>query len=132
MTPASMIAYGQPTHDFTLQTIMELQKSVGGLQVSVATLTKSIENQIAALDRTNDQVKAECHEINNKISGITHKIYAAGVVLGIAVIFGGWVVNKSWDLIATIAVPALQDTVKQSAIAGQAQQTGPSDPTPNK
>lgn len=79
--------YGQSDHSFTLQAIMELQKSNGQLTEAVHRLRESIEKQDARLDR-----------METTLSGVTHKIYAAGVVLAILVVIGGFMVNKAWDI----------------------------------
>lgn len=66
---------------------MELQKSNGQLTEAVHRLRESIEKQDARLDR-----------METTLSGVTHKIYAAGVVLAILVVIGGFMVNKAWDI----------------------------------
>ncbi len=53
-------------YSFTLQTIMELQKAVGALTQAVTTLTNEVAEQGRLLDR------------------ISHRVYAAGVVLAVA------------------------------------------------
>jgi len=68
---------------------MELQKSTGQLTEAVASLRNSIEKQDAKLDK-----------IETSLSGITHKLYAAGVVLAILLTIGGFIINKAWDLMA--------------------------------
>ena len=73
-------------HSFTLQAIMELQKSVGQLTEAVNTTRSSLDKQGEHLGK-----------IEEKISGITHKLYAAGVVLAIGLAVGGFLLNKSWD-----------------------------------
>lgn len=74
-------------HSFTLQAIMELQKSNGNLTGAVSALKQSIDKLDNKLDK-----------IEEKVSGVTHKIYAAGVVLAILVCLGGFIINKAWDL----------------------------------
>ena len=56
-----------PDYSFTLQAIMEMQKAVGGLTEAVNTLKTLAEKQGERLDK------------------ISHRIYAAGVILTIAV-----------------------------------------------
>jgi hypothetical protein len=59
-------AYPGAEHSWTLQTVFELQKSVGQLTQAVSTLT--------------DQQK----DLTRKVDGLSHKIYAAIAVLLLA------------------------------------------------
>src|ERR1051326_8044406 len=83
-TPQSFVS---PDYNFTLQIVFELQKSTGQLIEAVNSLKTSIERQHDKIDH-----------IEEKLSGVTHKIYAAGVVLALALGLGGFIVNKAWDL----------------------------------
>ncbi|MDR6984513.1 hypothetical protein J2X32_003157 [Rheinheimera pacifica] len=74
-------------HSFTIQMIFELQKSMGQLLAKVDALNTNSEKQQDKLDK-----------IEEKLSTVTHKIYAAGVVLAILVVVGGFFVNKAWDM----------------------------------
>ncbi len=56
-------------------------------------------------------LQGDLKAVSDKLSGVTHKMYAAGVVLTIAVVIGGWLVNKSWDLVSAIATPALKEAM---------------------
>lgn len=66
---------------------MELQKSSGQLTSVVKSLKESIEKQDNKLTKIEDCV-----------TGVIQKIYAAGVVLTILVVIGSCIVNKSWDM----------------------------------
>lgn len=79
--------YVSSDHSFTLQTIMELSKSTGELKSSIDSLKTAIEKQ---------ETKIEALE--GTVSSVTHKIYAAGVVLVILLTVGGFIVNKAWDM----------------------------------
>lgn len=68
---------------------MELHKSTGQLTECVNSLRSAIDSQSAQLEK-----------IEEKVSGVTHKLYAAGVVLTILLMVGGFIVNKAWDLMA--------------------------------
>jgi len=46
------------------------------------------------------------------MSGVTHKMYAAGVVLVLALSAGGWLVNASWGLLKEVAAPAIKAAVQ--------------------
>ena len=83
-TPQSFVT---SEYSFLLQMVMELQKSTGQLTEAVNSLKLAIENQNSRYNR-----------IEEKLSGVTHKIYAAGVVLAILLVVGGWFFNKAWDL----------------------------------
>lgn len=80
-----------PTHDFTLQAVMEMQKSIGGLETSVKSLNESLT-----------KISGKIDSLETKVSGISHKVYAAGVVLAILIAIGGtvggFIVNKAWDI----------------------------------
>ncbi|TAL87487.1 MAG: hypothetical protein EPN46_03890 [Candidimonas sp.] len=104
--------YGAPGHDFTLQTIMELQKSVGALGATITSLTQSVAEHTTKVDRIEDHLQKKIEDIGDKVSSMSHKIYAAGVVLAILVVIGGWMVNKSWELVSAIATPAIQQAVQ--------------------
>lgn len=87
-------------HSFTLQAIMELQRSTGELRSSVQSLKESIEKLDANIERSQQRMEGRIDRFDEKISGVTHKIYAAGVVLVILLAVGGFIVNKAWDLMA--------------------------------
>lgn len=89
--------YVSSDHSFTLQTIMELQKSNGQLTTAIDSLKEVIEKQDKKLNTIDDTV-----------TGVTKKIYAATVVLAILVCVGGFIVNKSWDMmVKQITSPAV-------------------------
>lgn len=87
----------QPTHDFTLQAIMELQKSTGQLTESVGGLKASIEAQTANIDKITDKQDQRITLAEAKLTGIEKKLYAAGVVMIILIAVGGFLVDKLWD-----------------------------------
>ena len=79
--------FSHSEHSFTLQAVMELQKSTGQLTSSVDSLKHAIDKQDKKLS-----------DIESTVTNVEKKIYAAIVVLTILVAVGGFVVNKSWDL----------------------------------
>ena len=79
--------YQNHDHSFTLQTVMEMQKSVGQLTEAVCALRSSIDKQSNRMEKLED-----------KLSDVTHKLYAAGVILVALLAFGGFIVDKAWDL----------------------------------
>lgn len=52
------------------------------------------------LQSSMDRLLEKVDKIEDKVSGITHKVYAAGVVLTILVVVGGFFINKAWDMAA--------------------------------
>lgn len=78
---------GHHDHSFTLQTVMALQKSVGELT-----------GEIRAMNASIGRVETKLDKLEDKVSAVTHKIYAAGVVLTIAMAAGAFFVNKIADL----------------------------------
>ena len=104
-SPATPRNYVQTGHDFTLQTIMELQKSTGQLTTAVESLKESIDKQDKKVTK-----------LEETVSGVTHKIYAATAVLVILVAIGGFIVNKAWDLMATNIINSayIQQTYSQN------------------
>jgi hypothetical protein len=81
---------GHHDHSFTLQAIMELKGSVGKIEATLEANTRAIEKLDAKLDK-----------IEEKLSGATHRIYAAGAVLTVLVGIGAFVVDKAWDVAVT-------------------------------
>lgn len=78
---------GHQDHSFTLQTVMELNKTVGVLTASIDGLRRDVEAQTKSLG-----------ELRTDIVSIKMKIYAAGVLLTVLVACGGFIVNKAWDM----------------------------------
>lgn len=103
---------GSHDHSFTLQAIMELQKSNGQVSADIKTLTASI-----------DKLSGKVEKIEDKVSAVTHKLYAAGVVLAILLVVGGWIINKAWDMaaghISDIAKAAIQQQAANPGAASQ-------------
>ncbi len=85
-TPQS---YPVHEHSFTLQTVLELQKSVGELCSEVRLTREAIDKLDSRLDK-----------IEERVSSVTHKLYAASVVVAILVAVGAFVINKAWDAAA--------------------------------
>lgn len=59
---------------------MELQRSVGGLIQAVETMTARIDEQ------------------GKKLDSMSHRMYAAGVVILLVLGGLGWALNKIWDI----------------------------------
>lgn len=69
----------QATHDFTLQAVLEMQKSIGGLEEAVGELkTKTAEN-------------------TKILSGVTTKMALAAGAVAVILLVGGFFLDKIWD-----------------------------------
>jgi len=73
-------------HSFTLQAIMELQKAMGEVQESVKGLKSGIDGQTGKIEK-----------IQDKLSTVTHTLYAAAAVVTIVVVVLGFAINKAAD-----------------------------------
>lgn len=74
---------------FIWQQLANIQNSLGSIQEGQRQLATQVEKVETKLDK-----------MEERVSGITHKLYAAGVVLAIALAVGGFAVSKAWDLMA--------------------------------
>jgi len=50
------------------------------------------------MQRAQERADEKTDKLEEKLSGVTHKIYAASVILTILVVIGGFFVNKAWDI----------------------------------
>ncbi len=82
--------YPMADYSFTLQAVMELQKTVGQLTERIDTLIKRVDQQ------------------GPKLSSISHQIYAAWAVLVVLGILGGFFVNHLWALMAKLFIFSLK------------------------
>lgn len=99
-TPQS---YPVHEHSFTLQTVLELQKSVGELCSEVRLTREAVEKLDSRLDK-----------IEERVSAVTHKLYAASVVMAILVAIGAFVMNKAWDAAAEHLAEVAKAAVRSS------------------
>lgn len=103
--PMTAPPMGGMDHSFSLQILMEIQRSLGSLSSDVTALRADIDRSAQKLDR-----------LEEKISGITHKMYGASVVIVIVLAVGGFLINKVWDMAAThladIAKAAIAESVR--------------------
>lgn len=88
-TPA-MLGQNLHGHDFTLQAVMEMQKSVGQMQASVDSLRNSVDGLKGKVD---------------DLVGWKHKIVGGVAVIGVMGAVIGWALAKASDYV-TIKVPA--------------------------
>lgn len=99
---------GQHGHDFTLQAVMEMQKSIGGLESSVKVLGEKFDKQ-------SDSVS----DLKKKIGHVEKVMYAAGVILICTLAIGGWLLNSAKDFAMTYykaSLDAQTKTVAQNPI----------------
>lgn len=82
-TPQDVAGFDRD-HSFTLQAIMEMQRSLGELTQAVKTLT--------------DTTKIH----GDKIEKISHRVYAAGAVIVVLLGIGTFFLDKIWDTLAAI------------------------------
>nr|VFK48002.1 MAG: hypothetical protein BECKTC1821E_GA0114239_11005 [Candidatus Kentron sp. TC] len=105
--------------DFTLRAIMELQQSTGHLTAAMQSLKETVDKQETRLQEAIDKqgvslketiesretriVKAiekqdeRIAKLEQSVSDISKKIYAAGAILSIVVIFVGLVTKIPWS-----------------------------------
>lgn len=100
-TTPDRIAHGQPGHDFTLQAVMELQKSVGELVARVDALRSSVDGVRSKVD---------------DLVGWKHRIVGGAVVFGVVATVLGFVIGKASDYVTLTpkqaAPPAQQAPTK--------------------
>lgn len=89
-------------HSFTLQAIMEMQKAIGGISAEIKALSAGQQKFETKLDKMEDS-----------LSTMSKQLYAAGVVILIALAVGGFIVDKAWDLMAEQIKPKIEDTIKK-------------------
>jgi hypothetical protein len=108
---------GHQDHSFTLQVVMELQKSVGALEATIKANTTAIDKLDARIGRTEEKTEsrlegvegkldARLGRVEEKLSEVTKKIYAAGAILGILV----WVVSPVSAEILRMVIAFFQKT----------------------
>ena len=77
-------------HSFTLQMIMELQRSIGQLSESVA-----------QIHRDTGKIETRLDKIDASMSSVKTTITVAGIVLTIIIAISGFFVDKVWDSVAS-------------------------------
>lgn len=91
---------------YLVESMMQMQQAIGEMKATMAHLKTSSDNQSKKLDR------------------VSHIIFAAGVVLTIAIGIGGFVMNKVWDGVVTMVT-----TAGQTSLKSQSQQIAPAPKT---
>ncbi|RAK01632.1 hypothetical protein [Aliidiomarina maris] len=67
-------------HSFTLQSIMEIQKSVGGLESSIKSLHDKLEKMDSNICEKVEGVSKKHSSLSDKVHVLDKKIYAATVI----------------------------------------------------
>lgn len=99
-----MYGAGMPSHDFTLQAVMELQKSVGELNANLASMKSSL-----------DSVKSKVDDLvgwKNKVLGGAAMLLLVGSVLG-------WSVSKLSDYVTLKSPTTTQQQPSQGVAPPQ-------------
>jgi len=83
----------QPTsnqdYSFTLQMIMELQRSVG-----------QVSESVAQIHRETGKIESKINKLESSMSSVKTTITVAGIVLTIIIAISGFFVDKVWDSVA--------------------------------
>ena len=95
ITPQPGIGYGHPEYHF-VQSIMEMQKSLGEINANIKSLEKSIDSTKASLEKSIDSTKSKVEDL----IGWKNKIWGGAITLG--VVFGliNFILIKSWDYVS--------------------------------
>ncbi|MBE0508681.1 MAG: hypothetical protein IBX50_18515 [Marinospirillum sp.] len=88
-----------PPHDngWTLNAINSLSASVGRLEQSAANIEKTL-----------DKLDKRFEKVEDKVTGMDRRIYAAGIVIVILISVGGFIVNKAVDFGMDMAKEAIK------------------------
>ncbi len=87
-------------------------KQLGDIQQTLGRL----EAKLDQVDDAQKKTDLKLEKIEGTLSGVTHKLYAASVILTILVVIGGFLFDKAWDLMVknlakeTPGVPAPAQT----------------------
>ena len=101
-TPPPGAAGGGDYSPFVWKQLGDIQQAMGRMEATL--------NQV---QRAQERADEKTDKIEEKLSGVTHKIYAASVILAILVVIGGFFVNKAWDIM-------MLTIVERSAVDEQA------------
>ncbi|MFU8789879.1 MAG: hypothetical protein ACNA7G_12690 [Methylobacter sp.] len=73
-------------HSFTLQAVMEMQRSIGQLTEAINQLGRSVDT----LDNRTKSVEEEVSKVNTRLA-------IAAAILALLLVAGGYVIDKVWD-----------------------------------
>ena len=77
-------------HSFTLQLIMELQRSVG-----------QVSESLAQIHRDTSRIESRLDKLDSSMSSVKTTITAAGIVLAIIIAISSFFVDKAWDSVVS-------------------------------
>jgi cell division protein FtsL len=109
-TPPTSIGYGHPEYNF-IQSIMEMQKSLGAIESSISVQTA----QISSLKNSVDTTKVS-------LGRIEKVMYASGFVLIISLSLGGWLLSTAKDFAMVYYKASIEAQVKSAITPPQVTQ----------
>lgn len=74
---------------------------------------EAVEKLDGKVDKAEERLGGRLDKIEDKVSVVTHKLYAAAVVVGIFLVVGGFFVNKAWDMAASHLAEVAKSAVSQ-------------------
>ena len=80
--------YAQQGHDFTLQAVMEMQKSLGQLSANV-------DHLISDVKAHGEKLEAIRHQSAFMKGGMAASVFFITAIIGIT----GWILNTKWDAV---------------------------------
>lgn len=80
--------YAQSSHDFTLQAVMEMQKSLGQLSANVDHLITDVKGH-------GEKLEAIRHQSSFMKGGLAASVFFITAIIGIT----GWILNTKWDAV---------------------------------
>jgi|GEM_PF-5079569 len=81
--------YSTQDHSFTLQLIMELQRSIG-----------QVAESVAQGHRDSQRIESKLDTLDASMTSVKVTITVAGVVLAIIIAISGFFIDKAWDVIS--------------------------------
>lgn len=109
--------FGMPGHDFTLQAVMELQKSLGQMEAKLDAVVRSVDSMKTKVD---------------DLVGLKQKMIGGTVVLGVVCSVLGFALSKGWDYITIQKPPQPLPVQAAQPQPAPAQPTTPAAPPPAK
>jgi uncharacterized phage infection (PIP) family protein YhgE len=88
-------------HSFTLQSIMEVQRSIGQLTEAINQLGRSIET----LDTRTKSVEEQIAKVNTRLA-------IAAAILALLLAVGGYIVDKVWDSAWVLIAHQINNPIK--------------------
>jgi hypothetical protein len=106
--PEGNPVYPEPTHDFTLQAVMEMQKTLGGLCANVDSLRINV-------DKLSDKIDANSAEVTSISKKIQWWSGAGWAVAGLIAILWAILTQIPWDRLAGYSDDRSSSTQSETA-----------------